>query len=313
MSMPLHSSLAAATQRLASTALLVVPAALLAAPSAALAAPNVTGKVDFDLFLGYGGAKELMIREPEMCEGDARAKVQWNKNQDRVRIKLELEGIPYEPSYCFEFDPSTEYNEYPFCVEEGEWQLWFVTRFFTRTSLWYYDSVSGDLIGNEHDLLDGPPPGAIPIELPVVRMMCGDTFQPNPANLRFNGHFDFAYEQMLDGMGTPGAIAGVLPFNLFDADSYYVYYTTEILPMDEAESWDDTLADLAAGSGFAIATSVEPDVKPPSLMTHDQVMIGWGASYPVGFINPLPPEVFDDPDCGTEQVDVPFPGGELPS
>lgn len=292
---------------------IIVIAALLAVPGVAQA-KNVTGNVKFDLSLGYGGAQELMIREPAMCEGDANAKVKWNKNQDRVTVKLDLEGIPYEPSYCFEFDPSTPYNQYPLCVEDGDWQLWFVTRFFTRTSLWYYDVASGDLIGNEHDVVGGPPPGSIVLELPVVQMMCGDVFQPNPNNLKFKGTFEFAYEQMLDGMGTPGTLAGVLPFNLYDEDSFWVYYTSAILPMDEAQSWDDTLADLASGvGGFAVATSVEPDPKPAYLATHDQLMIGWGAAYPPGFIDPLPPEVFDDPDCGTEQVDVPFPGGQLPS
>jgi len=292
--------------------LFVFTTVLLAAPSVAHAG-NETGNVAFDLSLGFGGAKELMIREPAMCEGNARAKVHWNKNLDRVRIKLELEGIPYEPSFCFEFDPSTPYNEYPMCVEDGMWQMWLSTRFFTRTSVWYYDSVSGDLIANEHDLVAGPPPGSIPIELPAIQLMCMGEIQPNPNSLRANVHLDFAYEQMLDGNGTPGSIAGILPFNLFDENSFYVYYTTAILPMEEAQSWEHTLTDLEAGGGFSIATSVEPKVKPPSLLTHDQLMIGWGGSYPPGFIEPLPSELFDDPDCGTEQIDVPFPGGELPS
>ena len=280
--------------------------ASLTLPSVAQA-ENVTGQVEFDLALGYGGAKELMIREPEMCEGEAHTKVHWNRNQDRVTVKLELDGIPYEPSYCFEVDPSTPYNQYPMCVENGAWQLWLVTRFFTRTSVWYYDVGSGDLLGNEHDLVGGPPPGSIALELPAVQMLCGDMFQPNPNSLGFNGEFEFAYAQMLDGMGTPGSIAGVLPFNLYDLSSVYVYYTSAVLPAYEAQTWDDTLADLEAGvGGFAVVTSAEPKIKPPSLETHDQLMIGWGESYPVEFIEPLPPEFFDDPDCGTEQVDVPF-------
>lgn len=295
-----------------SSPILIVTAALLAVPSVARA-ENVTGNVHFPLHLGFGGAKELQIREPEMCESSADAKVTWNRNQDRVRVKLDLGGIPYEPSYCYEFDPSTPYNEYPFCVEDGFWQMWLVTRFFSRTGVWYYDSVSGDLIGNEYDLVDGPPPGSIPFELPAIQMMCMGEFQPNPNTLRAHVTLDFAYEQMLDGMGTPGAIAGILPFNLFDENSFYVYYTTEVLPMDEAQSWDDTIAELAAGRGFTIATSVEPQVKPHSLATHDQLMIGWGGSYPPDFVEPLPAEFFDDPDCGTEQLDVPFPGGQLPS
>ena len=169
------------------TRTIIITAALLAVPCTAQAA-NVTGNVKFPLSLGFGGAKELIIREPEMCAGSADAKVTWNQNQDRVRVKLDLDGIPYEPSYCFEFDPSTPYNEYPLCVEDGVWQMWLATRFFARTSVWYYDSVSGDLIGNEHDLLAGPPPGSIPFELPALQMMCMGEFRRTesspPAELR---------------------------------------------------------------------------------------------------------------------------------
>ncbi len=291
----------------------VLAALLMTTPSVAKAGGNVKGKVKFDLELGIAGGKELVIREPSMCNGKAKVKVKWNKNNDLVRIKAKFKGLPYEPSYCFDEDPSTEFNEYPLCVEDGSWQMWFVTRFFTRTSTWYYDAGSGDLLGNEFDLLEGPPPGSIPVELPAAQMMCTDFFQPNPVNLKANVTFDFEYDNLLDAVGSPGSVVGVLPFNLFDEDSFWIYYTSELLPLSEAQHWDDTLADIDAGIGaFIISTSVEPVPKPASLATHDQLMIGWSEAYPDEFLTPLPPEVFDDPVCGTEQISVPFPGGELP-
>jgi hypothetical protein len=280
--------------------------ALLALPNVAHAA-SITGHVHLDMELGIGGGRELVIREPEMCAGESRAKVRWNSNADRVDIKLELEGIPYEPTFCFEVDPSTPYNAYPPCTDHGVWQVWFTLRMFTRTSVWYYDAVSGDLIANEFDLLDGPPPGSIPVELPVAQMVGSDYFQPNPHSLKANVHLEFGFDQVLDVNGTPGAIVGIVPFNLFDESSLWIYYTEAFLPMSEAQSFATVLAEIDAGiGGFGVAISAEPQPKPADLLTRDQVMIGWGQSYPEHFLDPLPPEVFDDPDCGTEQIYVPF-------
>jgi hypothetical protein len=286
--------------------LFVASATLLAVPSPVHAA-NVTGHVNLDMELGVGGGRELVIREPAMCDGEGTAKVKWNRNADEVSIKLKLEGVPYQPSYCFEVDPSTPYNQYPPCTLDGGWQVWFTLRMFTRTSVWYYDSASGDLLGNEFDLVGGPPPGSVPVELPAAHMVGSDYFQSNPNNLKVNVTLEFAYEQVLDTFGTPGSIIGILPFNLFDEDSVWIYYTYEILPTEEAQSFDTTLAEIEAGiGGFGVGTSLEPMVKPASLLTHDQLMIGWVESYPDHFLDPLPPEAFDDPDCGTEQIYVPF-------
>ncbi|MCA9707309.1 MAG: hypothetical protein KDK70_15760 [Myxococcales bacterium] len=288
------------------SSLLYATVALLAVPGVARAS-NVVGQIKFDLELGVAAGREMSIREPEMCEGEAHAKVKWNRNADHVKVKLKLEGVPYQPSYCFEVDPSTDYNEYPFCVEDGAWQMWFVSRMFTRSTTWYYDSVSGDLIANEFDLLSGPPPGSIPVVLPAAQMMCSGLFQPNPNSLEVHYEFDYGYNHMVDFIGTPGTLVGLLPYNLFDPSSVWVYYTHEILPDSEAQDFDTTLAELEAGiGGFAVSTSVEPLIKPPALLTHDQLMIGWTNSYPDFFLEPAAPEAFEDPDCGTEQIFVPF-------
>ena len=63
---------------------------------------------------------------------------------------------------------------------------------------------------------------------------------------------------------------------------------------------------VSSAGGFGVAISAEPVPKPLYLLTHDQVMIGWAQSFPGHFLDPLPPEAFDDPDCGTEQIYVPF-------
>lgn len=285
---------------------LVAGLVVLAVPTESNAA-NVTGQVQLDMELGVAGGREMVIRTPEMCEGEGNARVKWNRNQDRVDIKLNLEGVPYHPSFCFEVDPSTEYNQYPFCTVSGTWQVWFTLRMFTRTSIWYYDVASGDLIANEHDLPAGPPPGSIPVELPAAQMLASDYFQPNPNNLKVKETLEFDYHIMLDAYGGAGSIVGVLPFNLYDEGSVWIYYTKELLPLYEAQSWDTVLAEINAGTGgFGVAMSAEPVPKPLDLLTHDQLMIGWAQSYPGYFLEPLPPEAFDDPDCGTEQIYVPF-------
>lgn len=291
---------------------LIISLSMLALPSAAHAGGNVKGKFKFDLELGIGGGKELLIREPSMCEGGASAKIKWNKNKDQIKVRVKVDGLPQKPTYCFEESIDTPYNMYPMCVEEGFWQTWFVSRFFTRPTIYYYDAVTGDLIDNEFDLPAGPPPGSIPVELTAAQMVCSDFWRPN-ANLKGNVKFTFDYDQILDAIGSPGTLVGVVPFNLFDDESFWLHYTEEILPMEEAQTWDTTLAEIEAGIGATvISISAEPVPKPPYLLTHDQLMISWTESFPTQFLTPLPPEAFDDPDCGTEQIHVPFPGGELP-
>jgi hypothetical protein len=292
----------------------VVAVLALASPTAAQASDNVIGKWKIDLELGIGGGREMVIREPSMCEGKASAEIKWNKKKNLVQVKAKYDGLPYKPSFCFPEDPSTAYNTYPPCVTEGAWQIWFAVRAFTRTSIFYYDSVSGDLIANQYDLPPGgPPPGSMPVELPVAQMVGSPLFESNPANLKANVTFDFHYDGIQDLNDSPGTFITIIPFNLYDEDSYYLYYTNAILPDSEAQNWDDTLADVESGLGaVTISSSVEPVPKPPELLTHDQLMIGWTNSYPDEFNEPLPPEAFDDPDCGTEQIYIPFPGGEVP-
>ena len=89
----------------------------------------------------------------------------WNRVHNRVVVGGVFDGLPYRPDYCHEVDPSTDYNEYPACVEDGEWQIWFVGRLFTRTSTFYYDATTGNLLGNEFEF-DETPASTIAVDLP---------------------------------------------------------------------------------------------------------------------------------------------------
>lgn len=272
------------------------------------AAKNVSGHVTVDLRLDIQAVRELAIREPSMCEGSASVDVKWNKAANRVEVKGDIVGLPYRPDLCYEYDPSTAYNDYPLCVEDGVWTMWVIGEAMTRTSVYYYDADTGDLIGNEFDLV-GVPDNSIAVVLPAAQMICITPFESHPVTLKAKPKYVMEYDHILDGEGSPGAVISVLPVNLFETEPtleiYYTdYHEAGPLPQSEAMNWDRVLENIESGlgggpGGLGLVLSYEPRVKPDYLRGRDNVMIGWGGGYPQTIMpNPDPPT-----DCGTYQLD----------
>ncbi|MCH9683042.1 MAG: hypothetical protein K0V04_16525 [Deltaproteobacteria bacterium] len=272
---------------------------------------NRTGLLSIDLGFGFIGGRETHIREPSMCNGSARAWVYYNRDLNKVLLFAYFDGLPHELDYCYDYDPSTSHNQYPLCVEDGAWQMWFAGRYLTRESTFYYDGTTGELLGNEFDLAAPPPPDAIPLDLPVVQMVCSPTFYSTPWNEKFV-LFQFDYDQILDAVGNGGVFAGGAPTNLFDPTSLDVYYTNDGLPPSEAMNMDDILDDIEAaeaGVGFGnllLATSLEPEPKPGYLASRDNLMIGWGGSLLDASATGLPVDLTPYGECGTFQLPDPF-------
>ncbi len=281
---------------------IVIAAAVLFIPlHGAEATPVRKGKLKLSLSINLHAPRDLAVREPSMCDGKAKAKIAWNSAKGRVRVKAKFKGLPYRPSLCHDGDVSTPYNEFPECVEDGVWQGWLVGRLFTETSDFYYDTDSGELLGNEFDF-DGVPADATVVELPVAQMVCTGTFESSPESLQASYQYDFDYDELLDNEGTAGTYFTQLPYNLYDPSSLDVWYLVGGLPIEQAMHWDDVLDDLEAGvGGVMFATSYEPEPKPDSLLATDNPMTGWGAVYPIGAI----PELEPDEACGSYQVPAP--------
>ena len=257
--------------------------------------PNRAGTITVDMGFNTSGGYEYQIWEPSMCDGSAGAQITFDRNAGTFTLDATFDGLPYRPTYCYDFNPGNGYNQYPDCVEDGRWQIWIVGRFFTKRSTFWYDLATGALIGNELDLTGPLPPTAFPLELPVGQMLCTDFFESDPQTLHAEIHAEYDYHNMLDMLGSAGVYFSVLPSNLFNPAGLIVYYTEGGLPPELGMDFDDTIEDIAEGKGgLMVVTSYEPFPKPSYLDARDNVMIGWGGSWPT------PDPVLTPPvECGT--------------
>ena len=261
---------------------------------------NPAGKITVDLGFDASGGREYQIWEQSMCDGEARLDIEFDRDANKLDVRAVMDGLPYRPSYCYDYDPSHPYNAYPECVSDGRWQVWLVGHVFSLRSVFYYDAVSGDLIGNEHDVdANNLPPTAFPLELPVLQMLCTDFFESDPQTLKVDETWSYDYDNVLDMLGSAGVYVGVLPPNLYNPNDLIVYYTEGGLPAELAMNFDDVIDDIAEGrGGIMIGTSYEPWPKPDYLAARDNIMIGWGGMWPEQPPALIPPKP-EGAECGT--------------
>jgi hypothetical protein len=245
-------------------------------------APPDKGEFEIPLTPGGGAPTEVILEEPRMCSPQAKAKVtiKYDKAANTVKLIADFHrALPYRMSYTRAVDVSTPYNVFPVSVQNGKWQLWFVTRVFSFETNFYYDATTLRLLGNEAEFPGGPPPNAFPIAVPTLHMICSPIFEGNPAG---DAHLEvnYRYDQILDDRGAGGTYAAFLPYDLCKPDQYGVYYVNGGLPVSKAPNFDQVLQSIWDGYGMAISSSLEPDPKPAYLNSRDNTMIGWGGGYP---------------------------------
>jgi len=244
-----------------------------------------------------------------MCEGSARARVDYSKARNKVRLRVRFDGLPYRMNASMQ-DMSHAWNQFPTEIVDGKWQVWFVGRLFSEESIFWYDGLTGELIGNEHDVApESLPASAIPIPIPVIHMVCiTPLFESDPNTLKAKVDVTVQYDRILDAIGTGGVKVAYVPPRLCAPDELITYYTSGGLDPSEAMSFDDVLASIHSGRGMALATSLEPDPKPEYLRARDTPMVGWGGGYPQSApegikVNPFTGEMRVDDSCATQQYD----------
>ena len=100
----------------------VVSASFLLEPVAYASSGDNDSREITEMGLELSSGREMQIREPSMCDGEAEAKLSWNKDDNELEIEGEFEGLPYREDYCYDYDPSSDYNDYPLCVEGDDGQ-----------------------------------------------------------------------------------------------------------------------------------------------------------------------------------------------
>ncbi len=268
---------------------------------------NYAGSLSAELRLPGSSFREYQLQRPEMCDGGGTVTVTFDENENYLALDAHIEGLPYRPSACFEYDPSTPWNAYPDCVEDGKWQIWFVPRLFNVIVPFYYDLNTGDLITSGWEVEEAPP-NSLMVPLPAGQMVESPLFEADPNTLVADIHFEWEYDHILDDRGTAGALFSVLPKNIFNPFDLDIYYSQGGLDPKYAISWRDMIEQNNEGrGGFAIAMSLEPDPKPDYLASRDNIMLGFSASIPdqnpeFANVSPVP--------CG-QDFQWPQPGEDL--
>ncbi|MEM7125082.1 MAG: hypothetical protein AAF702_02070 [Chloroflexota bacterium] len=237
---------------------------------------NIRGVINVPQILNDTGAPELQIREPSMLSGSATAQVVYDREAGVVAVEARYEGLPYRPTLCYDYDPSNDYNEWPFpCVENGEWQIWFATEVLVGTSAWYYDRDTKKLLGHHTELPELVESDVIAVEYPVVQMVESPGFEPDPETLIAEVRFEYNYHQILDQNGSAGTMATGVRANLCNPDSLMPYWVNGGLPAEMASDFDEVLSNIEQGGMIMLAISYGPNPKPDYLLARDNIMIGW--------------------------------------
>jgi len=282
------------------------------------AIPDVVGDINVGRtankhYFGFAPVgTEFNVREPSQCQGAAFWEASWDSGQNFVDIQLQFFGLPYKPSFCYDYNPTTAYNQWPSCVTDGRWQGWLAGPLVNI--VWFYDS-NGILIGNEYDIKGrhGLPPGTINVTIPTLQTVGTQVFwESDPATLFASVQLSFAYDQILDDLGLGGFLVSPVPVNLSEPTILKNVYTNvaTLLKPIPVLSWADFMDQIINGGFVAVATSVSPNPKPSYLAGRDNIMIGWNSlwtanpnnAFAQAGLNPIS----NGKSCGSFQI--PFPG-----
>jgi hypothetical protein len=250
------------------------------------------------------------------CQGEVALNLSWNEDENWVNIKLKGEHV-LQPNPSITRTEGVNFLPNPFFPEEqsytnGRYLFWFIAPAPLITV--YYDPVTLDMIGTEFEL-PTPPPGAIPLQLPGIKLFPTPFVTPDAeGNIDFS--WTFAYDHCV--RGDLPQFAHILntypPTNLCLANpvrydlSTTRPYASHPLPASEALSFSDFLL-----NGLIFDNTIEPpeyyafDTGPlvTQISVYSAMVIngggapkGWAIDLNAVFMNNFPP-IMPDPFAGT--------------
>jgi hypothetical protein len=234
----------------------------------ALLAPEWTGDYDegslfAPLWRGASSAIEDFVYAPP--GGDCRplkgtVRVDWSKAQNRVHFSLKVRAAPLHPvvqrTDGVDWWPDP-FHQAPKDIDDGAYRFWIV---FTNTRLatLYYDGRTLDLLGSEFEFTSGPPPGSIPISIPVTGLFASQRIRPNAAGYLFH-EFDIRYDRVTVEGGTFSVAYDTFPplnlcqgFPALPTLGQQRPWVSRWLPADAGPSWAEVLR-----SGLAFDTTID--------------------------------------------------------
>jgi hypothetical protein len=201
-----------------------------------------------------------VLATPGNCGRHVQVTVSWNEEENWVRLHATGKHV-LEPFPDVQRTEGVDYFPNPFWPEredfqDGRYQLWMIST--PDIATFYYDPVTLDLMGSEYDF-PVPPPGAIPLRIPVFAAVPTPLFQPQP-----DGDLDLEVEWEYDNLVRPDlpqyahVVGTFLPHTLCKADPFRYDRTSTrpyaiTRPASEAKTWREMLA-----NGIIFDMTVEP-------------------------------------------------------
>jgi hypothetical protein len=234
------------------------------------------GSVYAPLWRGASSGIEDFVFAPPGgdCSGlKGTVRIDWSQAQNRVHYLLKLRGLPLHPSVhrvegvTWFPDP---FHQAPKDIEDGEYRFWTIFT-NTRIAALYYDAQTLDLLGSQFEFPSGPPPGSIPITLPVAGLFA--TVRMRPDNDGFIIHeYDIRYDRVTVEGGTFSVAYDAFPplnlcqgFPPLPTLGQQRPWVSHWQPADAAPTWADVLR-----SGLAFDTTID----------EQQVYPGFGDYFP---------------------------------
>ena len=227
------------------------------------------GSVYAPLWRGASSGIEDFVFAPP--GGDCRGlkgtvRIDWSEAQNRVHYLLKLRGLPAHPSVHrvegVNWFPDP-FHAAPKDIEDGAYRFWTIFT-NTRVAALYYDARSLDLLGSQFEFPSGPPPGSIPIMIPVAGLVASVRMRPDK-----DGFIVHEYDIRYDRVTVEGATFGVAydafpPLNLcqgfpaLPSLGQQRPWVSQWQPADASPTWADVLR-----AGLAFDTTIDdPQVFP---------------------------------------------------
>lgn len=198
---------------------------------------------------------------PSNCQAEMTVTIAWDEQNNRVHARLEGKHVlvPHPTirrTLGVDFFPNPLWPEQK-DISNGRYLFWILSP--AQMITFYYDSATLDVMGSEFEY-PTPPPGAIPLTVPGVKLFPSPFFQPDDDG-NVDVEWSFAYDNVVRGDLPQFAHsfytappANLCVANRFRYDlSTTIGYTSPARPAAEAMSFSDYLR-----NGLIFDITVEP-------------------------------------------------------
>ncbi len=228
---------------------------------------------DITMIGNFGDGNEYFIRDG--MDG-GKASWAWDKASNIVELRVTFNGLPRDRQ-CYPRNPSTAYNAFPDCVENGgKWRFTIVHHVGNFPVQYYYNSANV-LVGSEYDYYGQgnlPTMGLTVVNGTGTVMLLTETARIDRG--RVDQVFRFRYHSMQNFLGTNGILDSVAyTINGNESTRINLYsHANSMVKQLPSFSFEDILNDINAGGSLVVLPTYHPHHEPADLLGRDNLIRG---------------------------------------